>query len=102
MTSNLAALYHEHLETLLQRAAIALECGGCEHHLLPRGTQHYHQFDDRDYPYAVNPQFKAWVPLTASPGSWQSITPSRRRTLIHRQPFDYWHAAPEPPAGYWP
>ena len=36
----------------------------------PAARLHYQFFDDRDYPYAVNPQFKAWLPLTECPGSW--------------------------------
>ena len=100
-TSTLAALYPQHLATLQQRAAEALQRGGFDHLVIPSGTLHYQAFDDRDYPYAVNPPFKHWVPLTRNPGSWLVITPGRRPKLIYLQPFDYWHSVPEAPNGYW-
>jgi Xaa-Pro dipeptidase len=96
-----AALYPQHLETLQQRAAEALQRGGFDHLVVPSGTSHYQVFDDRDYPYAVNPQFKHWAPLTRNPGSWLVATPGRRPKLIYLQPFDYWHVVPEAPSGYW-
>jgi Xaa-Pro dipeptidase len=99
--STLAALYPQHLDTLQQRTAQALQRGGFDHLVVPSGTLHYHLFDDRDYPYAVNPQFKAWAPLTRNPGSWLVATPGERPKLVYLQPFDYWHAVPEDPAGYW-
>jgi Xaa-Pro dipeptidase len=61
---------------------------------------HYQVFDDRDYPYAVNPQFKAWLPLTRAPGSWL-VHPGQRPKLMFLQPHDYWHVVPAAPSGYW-
>ncbi|MDH5822915.1 Xaa-Pro dipeptidase [Luteimonas sp. RD2P54] len=102
MTSDPAPLYAAHLATMQLRAETALERGGFEHLVIPSGTVHYQLFDDRDYPYAVNPHFKAWVPLTRNPGSWLVVTPGRRPRLVYLQPFDYWHVVPEAPSGYWP
>ena len=96
-----ARLYADHLATLQARAATALERAGFDHLVIPSGTQHFQVFDDRDYPYAVNPQFKAWVPLTRNPGSWLVITPGHRPRLIYLQPRDYWHVVPEAPSGDW-
>ena len=101
MTSNPAQLYQHHLQVLQERAAVALERGGFDHLVVPSGTLLYHLFDDRDYPYAVNPQFKAWAPLTSNPGSWLVVTPGERPKLVYLQPFDYWHVVPEEPSGYW-
>ena len=56
------AAYAEHLATLKRRADEALARGGFDHLVVTSSTQHYQVFDDRDYPYAVNPQFKAWLP----------------------------------------
>lgn len=97
----LSPLYPQHLATLQAHAAEALRRGGFDHLVIPSGTLHYHAFDDRDYPYAVNPQFKAWLPLTQAPGSWLVITPGARPTLIFLQPHDYWHVVPAAPDGYW-
>lgn len=96
-----ASLYADHLATLQGRAATALERAGFEHLVIPSGTQHFQVFDDRDYPYAVNPQFKAWVPLTRNPGSWLVVTPGTRPKLVYLQPRDYWHVVPEAPSGGW-
>ncbi|MEO5629255.1 MAG: Xaa-Pro dipeptidase, partial [Thermomonas sp.] len=100
-TPTLATLYPQHLDTLQARTAVALERGGFEHLLVPSGTLHYQLFDDRDYPYAVNPQFKAWLPVTRAPGSWLVITPGQRPKLLFMQPRDYWHVVPEAPNGHW-
>ena len=100
-TPALASLYAQHLDELQSRAGIALERGGFDHVLIPSGTLLYQMFDDRDYPYAVNPQFKAWLPVTRAPGSWLVVTPGQRPKLLFMQPHDYWHVVPEAPSGYW-
>ncbi len=100
-TQTLATLFPQHLKTLQARTAVALERGGLDHLLVPSGSLHYQLFDDRDYPYAVNPQFKAWLPVTRAPGSWLVITPGQRPKLLFMQPRDYWHVVPEAPSGYW-
>ena len=99
--STVAALYPQHLAELQRRTELALARGGFDHLVVPSGTLHYQVFDDRDYPYAVNPQFKAWLPLTRAPGSWLVVTPGQKPTLIFLQPFDYWHVVPSAPSGYW-
>ncbi|KAF1712753.1 Xaa-Pro dipeptidase [Pseudoxanthomonas sacheonensis] len=95
------ALYADHLATMKRRADEALSRGGFDHLVVPSGTQHYQVFDDRDYPYAVNPQFKAWLPLTRVPYSWLVHTPGQRPQVIFYQPFDYWHVVPDAPSGWW-
>ena len=93
--------YEQHLQILQSRTATALSRGGFAHLVVPSGTAHTQVFDDRDYPYAVNPQFKAWVPLTNTPGSWLVYTPGKRLQLIYLQPHDYWHVVPAQPSGEW-
>ena len=100
-TQDLAQAYAHHVGEVQRRSTRALERGGFDHLVVPSGSVHYQLFDDRDYPYAVNPQFKAWVPLTRNPGSWIVHTPGEKPRLIYLQPFDYWHVVPEAPAGYW-
>ena len=97
----LASLYPAHLQTLQARATEALQRGGFDHLVVPSGNLHYQLFDDRDYPYAVNPHFKAWLPVTRAPGSWLVFTPGQKPTLLFMQPHDYWHVVPEAPSGYW-
>jgi Xaa-Pro dipeptidase len=95
------SLYAAHVTTLRARTDTALERGGFDHLVVPSGSVHYQVFDDRDYPYAVNPQFKAWLPLTRNPGSWLVATPGQTPKLVYLQPLDYWHVVPEAPAGAW-
>ena len=99
--SNSASLYADHINVQRSRTEEALTRGGFDHLVVPSGTQHYQVFDDRDYPYAVNPQFKAWLPLTRNPGSWLIYTPGQKPKVIYLQPFDYWHVVPEAPSGDW-
>lgn len=99
--STVAALYPQHLAELQRRTEQALARGGFDHLVVPSGTLHYQVFDDRDYPYAANPQFKAWLPLTRAPGSWLVVTPGQKPRLVFLQPFDYWHVVPSAPSGYW-
>lgn len=101
MPADTASLYRDHLATLHTRTEAALERGGFDHLVVPSGNLHYQVFDDRDYPYAVNPQFKAWLPLTRNPGSWLVATPGARPKLVYLQPRDYWHVVPEAPSGVW-
>ena len=101
MSATAAPLYADHLATLQDRTATALERSGFEHLVVPSGTLHYQLFDDRDYPYAVNPQFKHWLPLTRNPGSWLVATPGEKPKLVYLQPRDYWHVVPEAPSGWW-
>lgn len=99
--TELVPLYAEHLALMKRRAKEALARGGFDHMVVPSGGLHYQVFDDRDYPYAVNPQFKAWLPLTRVPDSWLVYTPGQRPKVIYHQPFDYWHVVPAAPTGWW-
>ena len=98
---DLHPLYADHVTTLKRRSDAALERGGFDHLVVASGQLHYQFLDDRDYPYAVNPHFKHWLPVTKAPGSWLVYTPGRRPKLVYLQPHDYWHVVPDAPAGYW-
>jgi Xaa-Pro dipeptidase len=96
-----AALYAAHLRELMQRADQALEASGHEHLLIAAGVEKYQFLDDRPYPFAINPHFAHWLPLTQHAGSWLAYTPGRRPLLVYYQPEDFWHVAPADPAGVW-
>ena len=95
------ALYPQHLATLQARAEEALARSGHDHLLIPSGCRHYQLFDDRDYPFAVNPHFKHWLPLTTVTDSWLVYSPGQRPRVIYLQPHDYWHVVPAAPNGWW-
>ncbi len=97
----LAKLYPDHLATMKRHADAALGLGEFDHLVVSSGGVHYQFLDDMHYPYFVNPQFKAWLPVTRAPYSWLIYTPGAKLKLIYFQPHDYWHVVPEAPAGYW-
>ena len=99
--TDLAPLYAHHLAMLRERADQALARGGFDHLLVAAGQPGTKFLDDNHYPYAVNPPFKHWVPLTDAPGSWIAYTPGAKPKLVFLQPRDYWHVVPEAPTGYW-
>jgi len=101
MSDLLARLYPDHLATLRQRADAALARGGFDHLVVAAGVAPYQFLDDRPFPFAVNPHFKHWLPVTKAPGSWLLYTPGQKPKLIYLQPHDYWHVVPDAPAGYW-
>ena len=98
---DLHPLFAEHLATLKARADKALLREGFDHLVIASGWPVDQFLDDRPYPYAVNPHFKHWLPVTKAPGSWIVHTPGRRPKLVFLQPHDYWHVVPDVPAGYW-
>jgi Xaa-Pro dipeptidase len=97
----LADLYPDHLRTVMARADAALAAAGRDHLVLPSGRLRESFLDDRTYPFRINPQFKAWLPLTDLTDSWLVYTPGQRPTLVYCQPDDYWHLPPAAPHGYW-
>jgi Xaa-Pro dipeptidase len=101
MNDDLAQAYPLHLATLRQRADAVLEAAGRDHLVIPAGHPIGKHLDDMDYPFAVHPSFKHWVPLLDAPGSWIVYTPGEKPTLIFLQPQDFWHVVPQDPSGYW-
>lgn len=101
LESQLAAEYPAHIAEVAKRATAALERGGFDHLIIPAGVLRYQMFDDRDYAFAVNPNFKYWLPVVNAPGSWVVFTPGKKPKLVFLQPHDYWHSVPRDPSGYW-
>src|SRR5690606_19289176 len=95
------SLYRAHLGTIKARADRALQKAGFDHLLVASGVEKLEFLDDRPYPFKVNAQFKAWVPLTAHPHCWIAYSPGKRPVLVYYQPDDYWHVPPTAPEGIW-
>jgi Xaa-Pro dipeptidase len=57
--------------------------------------------DDQDYPYKVNPHFKAWVPVIDNPGCALIHVPGGRPRLLFFRPDDYWHKPADLPDAPW-
>jgi Xaa-Pro dipeptidase len=91
----------DHVATLCARMDRALERAGFDHVLIAAGVEKMRFLDDMPYPFRVNPQFKAWLPLLHHPDCWIAYTPGSVPVLIYAQPDDYWHLPPAAPSGYW-
>ncbi len=95
------ALFLEHIATQCRRADRALEATGFDALVILAGVPPLQFLDDQDYPFKVNPHFKAWVPLQDNPGSYLLYVPGRRPKLLFYQANDYWHQAASWPRDEW-
>lgn len=98
---SVAKLHAEHLSVLQQRVEMALSRSGHDHLLIPSGVLKYQFQDDRNYPFAANPNFLQFAPLPTHTDGWIVITPGQKPILVYHQPADYWHLAPSKPEGFW-
>ena len=72
---SLASLYKNHIATLQERTRDALARFKLDALLIHSGELFNVFLDDHPYPFKVNPQFKAWVPVTGAKllaaGGWR-------------------------------
>lgn len=97
----LTSLYHQHLTTLQQRAQAVLARHRLDALLIHSGEPLTCFLDDHDYPFKVNPQFKAWVPVTQVPHCWLWVDGVNKPRLWFYSPVDYWHSVAPLPDGFW-
>lgn len=99
--ASLDQLYAQHLQTLMGRADRSLAAAGFDALVIHSGRPLIQFLDDQDYPYKVNPHFKAWVPIVDNPQCFAVYAPgSRLRVLLH-QPNDFWHKPASLPQEPW-
>jgi Xaa-Pro dipeptidase len=101
MTTSLAATFAEHVQTLSDRMAHALQAAQLDGVAIYSGRAPMQFLDDQPYPFKVNPHFKAWVPLLDTPESWVVFVPGEKPKLVLYQPDDYWHKPPALPRSEW-
>ena len=94
-------LYLNHLQTLMDRTARSLAATGFDAMVVRAGTPPTQFLDDQDYPYKVNPHFKAWVPVVDNPGCCLVFRPGSRPRLLFNLPNDYWHKPASLPRDQW-
>ncbi|WP_174866914.1 Xaa-Pro dipeptidase [Pectobacterium polaris] len=97
----LASLYHHHLATLQARAQAVLARHQLDALLIHSGELLTVFLDDHDYPFKVNPQFKAWVPVTQVPNCWLWVDGVNPPKLWFYSPVDYWHNVAPVPENFW-
>lgn len=98
---SLVTLYKEHIAELQQRAQQALARFQLDAMLIHSGELLTVFLDDHHYPFKVNPQFKAWVPVTQVPNCWLWVDGVNKPKLWFYSPVDYWHNVEPLPNSFW-
>jgi Xaa-Pro dipeptidase len=98
---SLDQLYGQHLQTLMRRADRSLAATGFDALVVHAGSPPTQFLDDQDYPYKVNPHFKAWVPIIDNPLCVLIYVPGTRLRVLFHQPNDYWHKPASVPHELW-
>ena len=88
---SLDQLYEQHLHILTRRADRALAARGFDALVIHAGCPPTQFLDDQDYPFKVNPHFKAWVPIVDNPDCLLVYAPGKRPRVLFHQSNDYWH-----------
>ena len=94
-------LYASHFDALRQVYDRALDNHQFDTLVVYSGEIKKRFQDDIDYPFFVNVQFKAIVPLTNVPESWIIWRPSDRPLLLLYQPNTVWDVVHELPDTFW-
>jgi Xaa-Pro dipeptidase len=98
---SLDELYKPHLEMLSRRTARSLAASSFDALVIHAGSAPTQFMDDQDYPFKVNPQFKAWVPIVDNPRCVLLFVPGSRLKVLFYQPQDYWHKPAPLPREPW-
>lgn len=98
---NLAKYYPQHVEQMQKRTKQALAREGIDGLVIHSGQSKRMFLDDNHYPFHVNPQFKAWVPIIDNPNCWIIVNGEDKPKLIFYRPKDFWHKVPPEPAEFW-
>jgi Xaa-Pro dipeptidase len=85
----------------MRRTEQSLAASGFDALVIHSGRPPTQFLDDQDYPYKVNPHFKAWVPIVDNPGCVLIIAPGARPKVLFHQPSDYWHKPASLPQEPW-
>jgi Xaa-Pro dipeptidase len=99
--SSLDEMYASHLQGLMQRTDRSLSDSGFDALVIQAGRPPVQFLDDQDYPYKVNPQFKAWVPIIDNPRCILVYAPGLKPKLLFYRPNDFWHKPAPLPEGGW-
>ncbi|WMS86096.1 Xaa-Pro dipeptidase [Pleionea litopenaei] len=91
--------YSQHIEALLKRYQQLLAEHNYDYLVIPSGMPIRKYLDDMDYPFKVNPHFKALLPLTDHPHCQIIIPQTGKPQLLYYQPVDFWHTVPADPSG---
>jgi Xaa-Pro dipeptidase len=99
--TSLDELFRPHLQNLMRRTERSLAASGYDALVIHAGSPPVQFLDDQDYPFKVNPQFKAWVPIVDNPRCVLVVAPGERPKVLFHQPDDYWHKPAALPRAPW-
>lgn len=99
--STLQSNYASHVAMLQNHTRDALARENIDGVVIHSGQAKRLFLDDNNYPFKVNPQFKAWLPIVDNPNCWLIVNGVDKPKLIFYQPVDFWHKVPETPTDYW-
>ncbi|MGB6310259.1 MAG: Xaa-Pro dipeptidase [Steroidobacteraceae bacterium] len=94
-------LYKAHLQTLMRRTALSLAASRFDALVIHSGSPPTLFLDDQDYPFKVNPHFKAWVPIVDNPRCVLVFVPGARLKVLFHRPNDYWYKPASLPREPW-
>ncbi len=95
------ALYAAHLVELQRRTKAVLTRENLDALVIHSGQAKRQFLDDMDYPFKVNPLFKAWVPVVDNPHCWLIVDGVNKPKLVFYLPVDFWHKVPDMPTDFW-
>lgn len=99
--SSHSASYAEHIKVLQARTLEAIQRESIDGLIIHSGQGKIMFLDDNYYPYKVNPQFKAWLPVVDNPCCWLVVNGVDKPKLIFYRPEDFWHKVPPEPTEFW-
>lgn len=91
-SANFFTEHFEQLRTRYDRLLIANELDVLAIHA---GQVKRHFMDDSEYPFRVNPHFKALCPMLDAVHSWILVRAGQKPTLVLFAAQDYWQQSPE-------
>jgi Xaa-Pro dipeptidase len=85
----------------MRRTERSLAASGFDALVIHAGCAPTQFLDDQDYPYKVNPHFKAWVPIVDNPRCILVVAPGAPLKVLFYRPNDFWHKPAELPRAPW-
>ena len=93
--------YLKHIEVMQQRTKTVLAREGLDALIIHSGQVKRQFLDDLDYPFKVNPHFKAWLPVVDNPNCWLVVDGESRPKLIYFRVEGFWSQPAALPQSYW-
>ena len=101
LQEQLTLTYPQHISELQNRTREAIQCESIDGLIIHSGQGKRLFLDDNHYPFKVNPQFKAWLPVIDNPNCWLIVNGVDKPKLVFYRPKDFWHKVPDEPSDFW-